>query len=250
MNTYADNQFLFLIKNLRGLFLPVNDPDKDAELAVWLGRKFRYRTVGIPSLALSHYGHEKLRQKFSKKPFHILELPDWLQIPEKIASLTEPEVWQTIFLSCIYCTPVITSYNFLRDRSHLPFCLWSRENAGAVDDREIRFNLRLAEYAMTDFLQHLETPSPELLRTGENVKEWLAARRTVSADDGSTRFWRLAEQKNGNPGVRLMVAYLDFWQTLIDHPELLSPTASLLETYPVLSNISIWIGLNLAELFK
>lgn len=245
-----DAEYVYLVKNLRCIFSPGGSPERNAELAVWLGRKFRYRTVGIPVRALDKLPDEPLKKKLSKKPFHPLSLPDALA-PEiqKLPAEESPQP-EAVALSLLYCAPVVTDKDSLMRLAGSSSCVWRKESAGTVEDRDIRFNIRLSDYAMTDFLARLTQSPEEGPPPAEELPYWLERRRQMAIGDGSKRYWRLDEQKNGNPGPHLMIAYFDLWQILAEQRGRAATFLSLLKEHPLLTNFSIWIGLSLEELFQ
>jgi hypothetical protein len=179
-----DPTHLYLVKNLRGIIYFSSGINVEAELD-WLKRKFRYRDLGIS---------ENLGIKRGWKRLVILP-----RIEE------DPTLDSLLQASKYICPLLILKGESLRDFKELIIAeLKTKENLG---DRELKFNLRLINYSITDFY----------LKSLELAKEKdMEGRRNLAHKD-LKRFWRIKESGEG----RTLIAYMD---PLLKGREIKNPT--------------------------
>ncbi|MEM2202561.1 MAG: hypothetical protein QW595_02890 [Candidatus Bathyarchaeia archaeon] len=172
MDAIPEHQHLYLVKNLRGIIHLSKgvSPEKEVE---WLKRKFRYRELGV-SEAL------KIDLKWKK----LLTLPKIVENPV-LDSLLQA--------SSFVCPLIILKEESLKDfEKAIVATLKTKEKLG---DKDLKFNLRLVNYAITDFY----TKSIELALQSD-----LAGRKKLAEKD-LKRFWRIPEDAGG----KTLVAYID-----------------------------------------
>jgi len=166
----GEPEFLHLVKNLRGILYFEEGREREFE---WLKRKFRYRELGVSELLDRPKGWAKL-----------VVLP----------RLGRDPVLDTLLLANRYIAPVI----LLGESSLRPFRkivvaeLRTRQRLG---DRELKFNLRLVDYAITDFY----VKAVELAREGRMEE------RKRLAESDLRRFWRIKPDPKGST----FVGYLE-----------------------------------------
>lgn len=172
MDQIPEHQRLYLVKNLRGVIYLSKDvsPEKEVE---WLKRKFRYRELGVSETL-------KLKLKWKK----LLTLPRIVENPV-LDSLVQA--------SSFVCPLIVLKEESLKDfKNAIVAILKTTEKLG---DKDLKFNLRLANYAITDFY----VKSIELaLQSDLDGRERLAKKDLK-------RFWRIPENTNG----KTLVAYID-----------------------------------------
>jgi hypothetical protein len=162
----------YLVKNLRGVVYFSTKLNVERELD-WLKRKFRYRDLGI-SEAL------ELKQGWKR----LVKLPKI----EDDASLDS-----ILQASRFLCPLIVLGHESLGDFGKAMIArLSTRER---LDDRALKFNLRLVDYAITDFYK-------EAIELG--MQRNLRARRELAMKD-LKRFWRVEAAADG----RILIAYLD-----------------------------------------
>lgn len=167
-----DPLHLYLVKNLRGVLYFSRGAPVEAELK-WLKRKFKYRELGI-SDAL------KADVKWSR----LLTLPRLVE---------DPPLDSLLQASRFVCPLIVLKEESLRDfGGAVVASLKTKEKLG---DKELKFNLRLVNYAITDFY----VKSIELAGRGD-----LDGRRALAEGD-LKRFWRVKP----DPAGRTLVAYVD-----------------------------------------
>ncbi|MEM1563314.1 MAG: hypothetical protein QW161_01405 [Candidatus Bathyarchaeia archaeon] len=172
MNEITEHQRLYFVKNLRGIiyFSRGVSPEKELE---WLKRKFRYRELGVSETL-------KLELKWKK----LLTLPKMVENPV-LDSLLQA--------SSFVCPLIILKEESLKDfKNAVVASLKTRERLG---DKDLKFNLRLVNYAITDFY----TKSIDLA-----LKFDLDGRKRLAEKD-LKRFWRIPEDASG----KTLVAYID-----------------------------------------
>jgi hypothetical protein len=172
VNEISEHQRLYLVKNLRGIiyFSRGVSPEKELE---WLKRKFRYRELGVSETL-------KLELKWKK----LLTLPKIVENPA-LDSLFQA--------SSFVCPLIILKENSLKDFEKAVIA--TLKTSEKLGDKDLKFNLRLVNYAITDFY----TKSIELALESD-----LAARKRLAEKD-LKRFWRIPEDANG----KTLVAYID-----------------------------------------
>ena len=163
---------LYLVKNLRGIVYFSRELFPKTELD-WLKRKFRYRELGV-SEGL------KLELKWKK----LLTLP----------KIDDNPILDSLFQASSFICPLIV----LREESLKDFgdaVIASLKTLEKLEDKELKFNLRLVNYAITDF--YLE--SIQLA-----AKSDVIGRRKLAEKD-LKRFWRIRADASG----KTLIAYID-----------------------------------------
>lgn len=172
MNEIPEHQRLYFVKNLRGIiyFSKGVSPEKELE---WLKRKFRYRELGVSETL-------KLELKWKK----LLTLPKMVENPV-LDSLLQA--------SSFVCPLIILKEESLKDFKNAVVA--SLKTSEKLGDKDLKFNLRLVNYAITDFY----TKSIELA-----LKSDLNGRKKLAEKD-LKRFWRIPEDASG----KTLIAYID-----------------------------------------
>lgn len=172
MGEIPEHQHLYLVKNLRGIICVSRDVSPETELE-WLKRKFRYRELGVSETL-------KLELKWKK----LLTLPKIVENPV-LDSLLQA--------SSFVCPLIILKEKSLKDfNSAVVAALKTREKLG---DKDLKFNIRLVNYAITDF--YLKSIELALQSDMEGRKKL--------AEKDLKRFWRVPENVDG----KTLIAYID-----------------------------------------
>lgn len=160
------------MKNLRGILYFSKSVSPEAELN-WLKGKFKYRLLGAS---------ETLNVGF-----------EWRGLVVLPKVVDDPVLDSLLQASMYVCPLIILKEESLKDfDAALVVSLKTREKLG---DRELKFNLRLANYSITDlYLKSIELAD----------KNALDERRRIAEDD-LKRFWRVKSDSAG----RTLIAYLD-----------------------------------------
>jgi hypothetical protein len=167
-----EHQRLYLVKNLRGIIYLSRGVSPEKELE-WLKRKFRYRELGVS---------ETLKLKLEWKK--LLTLPKIVENPV-LDSLLQA--------SSFVCPLIILKEDSLKDFGKAVVAtLKTREKLG---DKDLKFNIRLVNYATTDF--YLKSIELALQSDMEGRK------KLVEKD--LKRFWRVPENADG----KTLIAYID-----------------------------------------
>lgn len=172
MNAVSEPLYIYLVKNLRGIVYFSKGIRPEIEFS-WLKRKFRYRELGVS---------ESLKLELSWKK--LLTLP-------KIDD--NPILDSLLQASRFICPLIILKEQSLKDFGNA--VIVQLKTLGKLNDKDLKFNLRLVNYSITDFyLKSIE----------------LAARldmegRRKLAEKDLKRFWRVKEDANG----KALVAYID-----------------------------------------
>jgi len=163
---------LYLVKNLRGIIYFSKDISPKTEFD-WLKRKFRYRELGISEIL-------KPKLKWKK----LLTLP-------KIVN--EPVLDSLFQASRFICPLIILKEQSLKDFENAVVA--GLKTLGSLSDKDLKFNLRLVNYSITDFyLKSIELAA----------KRDLEGRKRLAEKD-LKRFWRIKADANG----KTLIAYVD-----------------------------------------
>ncbi len=172
MGEIPEHQRLYFVKNLRGIIYLSRGVSSEKELE-WLKRKFRYRELGVSETL-------KLNLKWKK----LLTLPK---------AVENPVLDSLLQASSFVCPLIILKEESLKDfENAVVAALKTKEKLG---DKDLKFNLRLVNYAITDFY----TKSIELALQSD-----LDGRKRLAKKD-LRRFWRIPEDADG----KVLVAYID-----------------------------------------
>ncbi|MEM3597096.1 MAG: hypothetical protein QXJ53_03080 [Candidatus Bathyarchaeia archaeon] len=177
---------LYLVKNLRGILYFSCDIDPKVEID-WLKGKFRYREIGVSeSLGM------KLNQKWKK----LAVLP----------KIEDDETLDSLLQASKFICPLI----ILKEESLNAFknaVVVSLKTKEKLSDKDLKFNIRLVNYAITDFY----LKSIELAKLSD-----MDGRRKLAEQD-LKRFWRIKPSEEG----KTMIAYVD---PLLIKPKIMNPT--------------------------
>jgi hypothetical protein len=172
MDNFSEPLRLYLVKNLRGIVYFSRELFPKTELD-WLKRRFRYRELGVSESL-------KLELKWKK----LLTLP----------KIDDNPILDSLFQASSFICPLIV----LREESLKDFgdaVIVSLKTLEKLGDKELKFNLRLVNYAITDF--YLE--SIQLA-----AKSDITGRRRLAEKD-LKRFWRIKADASG----KTLIAYID-----------------------------------------
>jgi len=169
---YPEPLHLYLVKNLRGVvyFSRAISPKAEFE---WLKRKFRYRELGVSETL-------QLDLKWKK----LLTLP----------KIEDNPILDSLFQASRFICPLIV----LKEQSLNDFgnaVIASLKTSEKLSDKDLKFNIRLVNYSITDFyLKSIELAA----------KSDMEGRRKLAEKD-LKRFWRIKTDAYG----KTLVAYVD-----------------------------------------
>ena len=162
----------YLVKNLRGIVYFSEKVNAEKELE-WLKKKFRYRDLGVSETL-------KLKEKWKR----LITL----------SRIDENPAIDSAFQASLFLCPLI----ILKEKSLRDFekgIVAKLKTSQKLSDRELKFNLRLVNYSITDFY----------LKAIELGKRHDLERRKELAEKDLKRFWRIGESKEG----KVLIAYID-----------------------------------------
>jgi len=217
------SDYVALVKNLRGVVLVSPQEASAEELVQWLGRRFRYRNVGVaPAAVVAHSAF--FAGRLEGRPF--LELAFPLESVAAVARAVADvlglslEVAQGVVLASAYASPLIALGRWAADALE-PLTVDRVQTLTPLDDRGWRLHLRIADYSVLDLYRWSTAHARGLWRgPGE---DFLGERRRRIARD-RRRYWRL----QAGPGPeRPFLRYLDLAQVAAREPSLGEGLASL-----------------------
>ncbi len=162
----------YLVKNLRGIVYFSEKVNAEKELE-WLKKKFRYRDLGVSETL-------KLKEKWKR-------LITLSRIDEN------PAIDSAFQASFFLCPLIILKEKSLRDFEK--GIVAKLKTSQKLSDKELKFNLRLVNYSITDFY----------LKAIELGKKHDLEKRKELAEKDLKRFWRIEESKKG----KVLIAYID-----------------------------------------
>ncbi|RLE11470.1 hypothetical protein DRI96_06130, partial [Candidatus Aerophobetes bacterium] len=130
------SEYLYLVKNLRGIIY-FSDKSKAEKEIEWLKRKFRYRKLGIA---------KSLKEKSKLKLWDKLEI---LSLPFEVNLKLNSEIESMLLASSFLSPLLILKEETLTKLSN--FLILGLKTKEVLDDRELKRNIRLANYSITDF---------------------------------------------------------------------------------------------------
>lgn len=240
-------QYLYWVKNIKGVVL--GHPDFiDKNLLQYLARRFRYRRVGVVDTEerKKHLDFQRLE----KKPFE--SVPD---LP--FLDFHSPSPWPPLPLRQNLPRTLLISSACFAPWLSVP---WQYTEAVKpaweygpvpVDEANLKFNIRLGDYAMTDFAPTLMPAvdafvAQKPLPGSAQWEELLNTRSATIQKDCTTRFWRLWKEKSTSSIAEIRIAYLDPLAVIVKHldPSLLE-NPSFRSFFPLLTNpvVNIQIAL-------
>ena len=257
------HEFLYLVKNLRGiLVLPATNAVDPEPLIKWLGLRYRNRKIGYCLLGARTGDTETTEaatstalRRLQKQPFVALSLPK--EFEELVHLFPAPlQPWLTqAFLSNLYGGPLILPATVMADTIPAAGIHRSLLVDAELSHTDLKFNIRLADYAMTDFLQSLIPGTLAELAPAASAGDLaglLELRRAAAEGDGNARYWRLLELPPNTTGPCFQVAYFDWLPFLADTDTLpqwqvfVHEHSDFLQRYSQLLNLSIAVGLSVA----
>lgn len=172
MSGVSELLHLYLVKNLRGVVYFSKTPSPKNELN-WLKRKFKYRDLGVS---------ESLQSEFRwKKLFTLPKIDD------------DPVLDSLLQASSFICPLIVLKEQSLKDFGNAVIA--SLKTMEALNDKDLKFNLRLVSYSIIDFyMKSIE------LAAKSDMKG-----RIKLAEKDLKRFWRIKADANG----KTLVAYID-----------------------------------------
>ena len=198
MENLSEPLRLYLVKNLRGIIYFSDDVFPEAEFS-WLKKKFRYRELGVS---------ETIKVKHTWKK--LLKLP----------KIEDDPVLDSVLQASRFICPLI----ILRESSLADFgkaVIVKLKTKDKLDDKDLKFNLRLINYSITDF--YLKTIE---LALRSNLDE-----RKRIAEEDLRRFWRIKSNPNG----KTLIAYVE---PLLLKSDVSDPTQMSIVPYLILDLVS------------
>jgi hypothetical protein len=165
-------EHLYLVKNLRGIIYTSKNVSPEVELE-WLKKKFKYRILGVSETL-------NLSLKWSR----LLILP----------KIVEDPALDSLFQASRFVAPLI----ILKEKSLKDFknaIVVSLKTKEKLDDKDLKFNIRLVNYAITDFYLN----SIELALQSD-----IEGRKKLAEKD-LKRFWRISRSTKG----KTLITYID-----------------------------------------
>lgn len=230
------HKYLYLVKNMRCIFVPFKGKSLNSVIK-FLRKNYRNRCVGIPRWFL-----EENADLPGKKPFVEIDFLD--KTKEQILSSTGP-ILKTIILSCHYVVPIISVMEFNEIINDKEGTIINFSFSGQLSDRDKKFNIRLGDYAMTDFLIELVEETKNWIEGSSNgtarIDGLLSIREEKIRNDFEKRFWRLSKGGNNSRGKTLIVVYFDPLRYMFSQGYSCDIIAGLLKKFPHLFNVCIML---------
>ena len=255
-------RYVSLLKNLRTVAFLDPNVHFPLEEVKWLKRKYRYRNVGISERLLMALKDEA-KEFLLGKPFEALE-PPLSEIESFIKTILEIEpevpayVVESLILTSCYVNALVVlgrdSFSILE-----PFVIWAMRSTAELTEIEVKRNLRIIGYAITDFYNENAGQAYETLRetaekirgkedlgkVREELERFMEKRRKLARNDCEKRFWRLRQPSEEKE--RIVIAYLDVMPLLLKI--LLQKDSSKLVNFIAKSTLNLSVALSLIPTF-
>jgi len=208
------HEYAAVVKNLRGVIYSRLKPSEFEERLTWLGKRFRYRNLGLTPTVLSTYG--EVVQKFLGKPLLELKPPvkgltELVETYSELLELPVPVVEAYCYASMYVSPMIVLDGRCLRDLE--PITVDRVLVKGPLTDRDYKLHMRIADYTVLDFYRWATSGALEALRKvsgGLDVSD-LVEERVKKVKDDKKRFWRIMSGK-GSP----FLLYLDLLPKLAE----------------------------------
>lgn len=172
MLSSIEPHYLQLVKNLRGIIFFSENVSPNAELE-WLKRKFKYRELGFS---------ETLKLGIS-----------WRKLKPLTKIVNDPALDSLLQASRYVCPLLILKEESLSAYGGaITACIRTKQQ---LSDRDLKFNIRLVNYSITDF--YLDAIN--LALKGDLDGRCKLVNRDVK------RFWRIKHESDGKP----LIVYID-----------------------------------------
>ena len=205
-------EYVFLVRNLRGVYAPLPGNDH-SRYAGWLVKRYRYRDIGVADCTVEA-SPDAFEGRLSGNPFHLLEPPTrslekGVSIAEEtLGAIIEPCLARTLLLSLAYASPLYLTAGSLEELRRAGLVVY--EVKGSIPDlASARLHMRIAGYTVLDY--YVESVRKALEAVEKNDAEKVLEERTGFAEKDSQRYWRIRGK-----GKETIIAYLDHVHLLIE----------------------------------
>lgn len=230
------HRYLYLMKNMRCIFVPYGGESLNHAIK-FIRKSYRNRCVGVPRWFLE--GNAEL---IGKKPFVEINLSD--ELKEQLPS-PDDSVLKTVILSCHYIVPIVSTREFIRTIKDREGTIINFSFSGQLDDRDKKFNIRLGDYAMTDFLIELVEETRNWFEKNPNgtskIETLFSIRKEKIKSDFKKRFWRLSDTENHPPEEFFSVIYFDPLRDMLSQSYSYNTIANLTKKFSHLLNACVML---------
>ncbi len=213
--------FLSILKNVKGcIFFNYDLEGKFIDEIGWLSKRFRYRNLGYAQslMQAAKNGERDLisRKPFVELPYPVDEIMEFRNLLTELFNGMEIEI-DTLILASVYVTPVIVIGIESLEKLN-KFIVYRKSSTAMLDERELKRNIRLVNYAIIDFhhIMGLDALSSLKKYAEEKDANFLGKvvenRRRMIEEDCEKRFWRLNVE--GITEERDVIVYLDIYTLL------------------------------------
>lgn len=213
--------FLSILKNVKGcIFFDYDLEGKFIDEIGWLSKRFKYRNLGYAQslMQAARDGERDLisRKPFIELPYPIDEIMEFRNLLTELFNGMEIEI-DTLILASVYVTPVIiVGIESLEKLDK--FIVYRKGSTAMLDERELKRNIRLVNYAIIDFHNMMGLDALSSLKKYAEEKDTnflgkvVENRRKIIEEDCEKRFWRLNIE--GTVEERDVIIYLDIYTPL------------------------------------
>jgi hypothetical protein len=214
--------YISILKNVRGVVYFDKNEEISKEIK-WLSRHFRYRYLGIGKELFKNIKSEDIKLTLSKNPFIQLSYPSKFT-EEFISSLANISgmnkiLIESLLLSSCYVSPIfITGNKALKECE--PLILHSLKTLSKLNDRELKFHLRVADYGVIDLHRKTTMEGWDKIKKASHyiltnkfsdaikiLESLIKERKKTAVKDCEKRYWRLISEKK--EGKIKTVVYMD-----------------------------------------
>jgi|Deesub1362B_J571_1020462.scaffolds.fasta_scaffold02748_5 hypothetical protein len=243
--SWGQADYVYLLKNLRGILWCSPEDSSSLVIVKWLARHYRNRKIGFISVHSQKSLPEEFEEKLQKAPFVPLFFE---QVPAFFPGKTLPalsDIEEAILFSTLFTSPLIGTMTDFETLRSSPFSVWSLRLDTTLDHRNLKFNIRLGDYAMTDFLLTAVSHCKTVLQKGQSAEVLLEWRQKTAQEDGETRYWRLREVEPVCDAGAIGIVYLDPVRSIPVRKFVSSEISSSHSAAELLLNFCVFVGFQL-----
>lgn len=192
-----------IVKNLRGILYFGRSQGIIALYAKWLGKRFKYRTVGLPPelRCIAEISGVKFPSNVVPLTYPNSKVKSLIEFLNPYTEAREALI-STVFASMYVSPLIILGEDNLHDFSELE--IHELVTTKKLTNADIKLHLRIADYTILDAFATYVKEAQQLWKRRDPNK-LLEVRRTHALNEAK-RFWRLtkASEDNGEPKVFLV----------------------------------------------
>ncbi len=206
--------FIFLVRNLRGMYAPVVEDNHDRYIS-WIVKRYKYRDIGVADCIVK-LKSGVFKGRLEGRPFHVLRPPtkslaEAAKVFSNALSVNTEEkcLFGSMALSLIYAVPLFLTKNSLDILQENGMVVHFVK--GFIEDvNQAKLHMRIAGYSVLDYLVDSVRLAIECIRDRKCSPDDIINLRREFAKRDEKRYWRII-----NKGDDIVVVYIDHAHKLL-----------------------------------